>query len=811
MKRSAGFPRSLVALRLLAAGSVALLAVASSLAVGIECVSVATDGTQADDASYWGSLTPDGRFVAFTSRATNLVPGDTNGKGDVFVRDRAMGTTERVSISSAGEQGNEGSFWPRISADGRFVAFDSEATNLVSGDGNGKADVFLRDRLTGTTERISVADNESEANGFSHRGDISADGRCVAFYSEATNLVPGDTNGKRDVFLRDRTSNTTERVSVSSAGEQANDHSGFYDVCISPDGRFVLFDSGASNLAPWVHSGGSNVLVRDRLARTTEPLAIPAVYLACAEPDISADVRFVALSCGPDATELCSCNTCYVLLHDRLSGETLPIGCVGADYDQCRAHSISADGRYVSFSCTKVYWRMISGLVQWSDALRVYDRLTRDTVTLVTAHTNTSLLNSDISADGRFVLFESTASDLVAGDTNDSWDVFVLDRGGPEPAPRIVIGGGATCTNSQSTTLNLFFPQECAEMRLRNDPGDWGPWELKAWQKPWTLPAGDGVKKVCMQCRDAQGNVSLEACDDILLDTTPPANVSITINGGAACTDRLEVTLALSATDAYQMRFSSDGQTWSAWQDYAAAKSWTLSQGRGLKRVWFQARDACGNVSAVVSDSIWLILFDDVLCQYAPRAYIEALAQRSVVSGCTTSPPRYCPFYAATRAFMAEALCKAAGKTWLDRATPTFADVPKTHPAYGWIERLTDAASWGGVPVTDGCGWQGWQKLFCPDASVTREQAAKFICRATGKRPMPICSGVFADVPSVRSFCGFVERLADAASWPGGAAVTSGCVCPSGYPGGARCYCPRSNVTRGQMAVFIVRAFGIPL
>jgi hypothetical protein len=156
---------------------------------------------------------------------------------------------------------------------------------------------------------------------------------------------------------------------------------------------------------------------------------------------------------------------------------------------------------------------------------------------------------------------------------------------------------------------------------------------------------------------------------------------------------------------------------------------------------------------------------------------------------------------------MAEALCRTAGKTALDSPTPTFADVPKTHPAYGWVERLADAASWGGMPVTDGCGWQGSQKLFCPDATVPREHAAKFVCRATGKPPMPTCSGVFRDVPSVRRSCGFVERLADAASWPGGVPVTNGC----GKSGTTRWFCPDRPLTRGEMAVFLVRAFGIPM
>jgi hypothetical protein len=406
------------------------------------------------------------------------------------------------------------------------------------------------------------------------------------------------------------------------------------------------------------------------------------------------------------------------------------------------------------------------------------------------------------------VAFASWADNLVSGDTNGRPDVFVHDMGPLWPLRlRIAINGLESCTNSRNVTLSFLFPDGCMEMRLRDDPGDWGAWEPCVAQKAWTLPAGDGAKTVCMQCRDAQGNVSLEACDDIVLDTTPPANPGITISGGAACTDRLEVALALSATDAYEVRFSNDAQTWSAWSGYAPIRSWMLSDARGLKTVSAQYRDSCGNESAIVSDSIWRILFDDVRCQYPPRPYVEVIAQRGIVTACTVSPTWYCPYYAATRAFIAQALCRAAGKTWLDSTTPRFADVPKSHPAYGWIERLADQGSWGGTPVTDGCGWQGSQKLFCPDGNVPREHAAKFLCRATGKPPMPTCSGVFADVPPVRSFCGFVERLADAASWPGGIAVTRGC----GQSGTTRWYCPDRALSRGEMAVFIVRAFGIPM
>ena len=171
-----------------------------------ELVSVDVDGNEGNGSSSGAAISADGRFVAFESSATNLVPGDTNADYDVFVRDRQTGTTERVSVGSTGNEGNGTSSRPAISADGRFVMFQSTATNLVPGAANGRywSDVFVHDRQTGTTERVSVASDGTQENVSSHSPAMSANGRFVAFDSFASNLVPGDTNGANDVFVHDR-------------------------------------------------------------------------------------------------------------------------------------------------------------------------------------------------------------------------------------------------------------------------------------------------------------------------------------------------------------------------------------------------------------------------------------------------------------------------------------------------------------------------------------------------------------------------------------------------------------------------------
>ncbi len=207
------------------------------------------------------SISGDGRFVAFNSTGTNLVSGDTNGKTDVFVRDMSSGSTTRASVDVNGVQANNGSLSPAISADGRFVSFDSNATNLITGQDGGIHDVYLKDRQTGAVTRVSNAIGGGQANGDSHDSSISGDGRFVAFWSKASDMVAGDTNACGantvghcpDIFVFDSQTGVTKRVSVSTAGAESNDES--YAPALSMDGRFVAFDSKATNLATGGTSG----------------------------------------------------------------------------------------------------------------------------------------------------------------------------------------------------------------------------------------------------------------------------------------------------------------------------------------------------------------------------------------------------------------------------------------------------------------------------------------------------------------------------------------------------------------------------
>ncbi|MCB2188709.1 MAG: VCBS repeat-containing protein [Deltaproteobacteria bacterium] len=232
--------------------------------------SVDSAGAEADSISIEMDLSGDGRYVAFTSAAGNLVAGDTNLAFDVFLRDRTAGTTSRVSVGMGGLQSNFNSLAPSLSSDARYVAFSSDSTNLVPNDTNLWRDVFVRDRTTGTNTRVSVDSLGNQGLGGNSEGSrISANGRYVVFHSVAVNLVAGDVNGVVDVFRHDLTTGETVLVSQANDGTQGNGES--RNGRISADGRYVVFESLATNL---VGLGGDtngvkDVFLRDLQAGTT--------------------------------------------------------------------------------------------------------------------------------------------------------------------------------------------------------------------------------------------------------------------------------------------------------------------------------------------------------------------------------------------------------------------------------------------------------------------------------------------------------------------------------------------------------------
>ncbi|HMJ00502.1 MAG TPA: PASTA domain-containing protein [Gaiellaceae bacterium] len=406
-------------------------------------VSASTGGGAANGRSFFPAISSDGHFVAFYSDASNLVAGDTNGSRDVFVDDYQTGELTRVSVDSSGVEANDDSFAPAISADGRFVAFSSAASNLVAGDMNGADDVFVRDRQEGTTTRVSVAPGGAEANGGSFSPSISGDGRYVAFLSDATNLVAGDTNSVRDVFVFDRQTGTTMRASVDSAGVQADIDSA--TPVLSADGRFVAFSSFSDNLIPLDQNESSDVFVRNLLAGTTTRVS---EYQGGFESDfdslrpaISADGRFVAFDSDADNLAFGDVNDAFdVFVKDRQT-DVLTQASVDDSGTQVSGDSIrpavSADGRIVAFYSDAS--NLVPGDTNGSTDVFVHDRRSGATKRVSVAaggvEANGDSVRPAISGDGRLVVFDSDASNLVAGDSNHFTDVFLNDPSATPPPP----------------------------------------------------------------------------------------------------------------------------------------------------------------------------------------------------------------------------------------------------------------------------------------------------------------------------------------------------------------------------------------
>ena len=250
------------------AHDVFVLDIEAQPATPLERVSRDSLGDQGRGDSISGSLSDNGRWVAFDSLADDLVPGDANEKSDVFIHDRDTGTTELVSADSNGLFGNDESRNAHVSGNGQFVAFRSRASNLVEADDNARWDIFVRDRGAGTTERVSVSSTGVEGNNNSMEASISDDGRFVAFRSLASNLVVDDENERSDIFVHDR--DTGETVLVSRAlGEPSNGSSA--NPAISGDGAWIAFESDATNLVAGDANGA-----RD-LFRVPNPLTAAVV------------------------------------------------------------------------------------------------------------------------------------------------------------------------------------------------------------------------------------------------------------------------------------------------------------------------------------------------------------------------------------------------------------------------------------------------------------------------------------------------------------------------------------------------------
>ncbi|MFI1865998.1 RICIN domain-containing protein [Streptomyces jumonjinensis] len=378
------------------------------------------------------SVSANGRYVAFQSHTAQLVSGDTNNKHDIFVRDRFTSITERISLSSSGVQGDDTSQGPSISGDGRYIAFQSDAANLVPGDTNRQTDVFVRDRQTRTTERVSVSTGGAQTTMSSDQPVISADGRYVAFQSTADNLVPGDTNYCQDIFVRDRQTGATERVSVGRNGAQSNDCS--HSVAISADGRHVAFASSGSNLVTGDTNRQTDVFVRDRQTRTTERVSLTSGGVQSTgfshAPAISADGRHVAFVAEAGLAPGDANTQWDVYVRDRQTGVTEQVsrGQGGAQTDGWSFEpAISSDGGLIAYHSAAA--NLVPSDTNAALDVFVWDRQSASTERVSKAPRGTQgdldSYRPAISGNGQFVAFRSEASPLLPDDTNQAVDLFL--------------------------------------------------------------------------------------------------------------------------------------------------------------------------------------------------------------------------------------------------------------------------------------------------------------------------------------------------------------------------------------------------
>lgn len=418
-----------------------LLLIANSEAQITTRVSVDSNGIQGEKESEFPSMSADGRFIVFHSRANNLVPNDTNGEIDIFVHDQLTGETTRVSITSAGDE-TSGAIWPAISADGNVIAFLA-GDDMALEDNNEWNDIFVHDRGTGETSLVSIASDGSQSNRDSHEGGppaLSGDGRFVVFGSEASNLVPNDTNEALDIFVHDRQTKQTIRVNVDSNGNEAEPGSLSHTPSISRDGRFVVFSSNARNLVPddmdrersridvFVHDIQTSETSRVNLLASGE-LRDFGVNL---DPSISSDGRYITYS-----------NSEGIHVYDQQTGTTNTITSSILGENIYGHPAISGDGRFVVY--VKVDLNQDADDLFLREDILVFDLL-ENKVKQVNSGLNGESLNGNdhgrnffygpkISDDGRFVTFDSVASNLVQNDTNEFSDIFVHDLNSGTPLP----------------------------------------------------------------------------------------------------------------------------------------------------------------------------------------------------------------------------------------------------------------------------------------------------------------------------------------------------------------------------------------
>ena len=388
-------------------------------------------------------ISQDGRYVAFATTSSDMLPGDTNGKTDVYVRDRKLGANVRATLNSTGGEIAASVSGFTMSANGRFVLFSTGNSSVVPGDTNGKPDIFLRDLKNNTTELVSLSSGGGITNGSTSFYDISSDGRYVVFSNDGTNVVPGDTNGVTDIFLRDRKLGTTTLISKTGAGLISNGYSN--RPSISCDGAYIAFNSEATNLVAGDTNGVQDLFLVNRIGGesitniTISGNGTVASPNAEGNSDISCNGQKVVLTSKVNYLLNDTNNALDIYVYDitddtfeRANIDSSGAETAGATSGLSANGSIDFSGRYVVF--TNADDTLVTGDTNGSTDVFVRDLIdgTTQIVSMRNATTQTTGGGSvyySVSQDGREVVFPSGDTGLVAGDTNGTVDIFVSKTG----------------------------------------------------------------------------------------------------------------------------------------------------------------------------------------------------------------------------------------------------------------------------------------------------------------------------------------------------------------------------------------------
>ncbi|MBI4814074.1 MAG: PD40 domain-containing protein [Methanobacterium sp.] len=585
-------------------------------------VSLSSEGNLSNGDSIEPAVGTDGRYVTFSSISTNLVSGDNNGFSDIFIRDTLLNLTERVSISSLDTETNGNRLDPSISGDGRYVTFTSYATNLVVNDNNDHADVFVRDRILKTTTRISISNSGEEGDSDSLGSVISENGQFIVFYSYASNLVKNDNNDDySDVFVYDLLQKTIQIVSISSNGTEGN--YGSLDPAISGDGRYITFTSYADNLVVADNNGYSDIFVFDQISETTKKISSSSSGEAnsdSGEPVISGDGRYIAFSSYADNLVPNDDNGVQdVFVYDQIINvmERVSLTSGGEEFTKnCHEPSINADGHYVVFT---LGYRMVqmarnafasqkSGLNYEYDGIFLHDNAL-GTTNLISVSSTGDLGYSNskepvISADGSRIVFSSYSSNLVANDNNSCSDIFINTREFSQEFSAVLRPGIAK--SGDLILIKAYHPLETVNItaELFGEIKSLTKEEYGVWVLNYLInPVLDGNYPILLKSIDAQGIYETIHLN-LTIDNTPPTVTGNIIPETAQFGDFI-IIKAYSGLDTKRINVNICGETLKMYPDHEG--TWVIDYyvpnvPDGIYPVLLTATDIAGNYGTYLLD-----------------------------------------------------------------------------------------------------------------------------------------------------------------------------------------------------------------